>query len=133
MSAFGSAAPEPVDCPCGSGTPYAHCCGELHHGTREASTARELMCSRYAAYVVGDTAYLLRTWHPRTRPHELDLGHGPRWNGLTVIETADGREGDTIGEVEFEAAHAGGVLHERSRFTRRAGRWVYVDGDVTEA
>jgi SEC-C motif-containing protein len=24
----------------------------------------------------------------------------------------------------------GGQLHETSRFERRAGRWVYVDGDV---
>jgi SEC-C motif-containing protein len=46
-----------------------------------------------------------------------------------VIATADGREDDSVGEVEFEAAHDGGVLHERSRFVRRAGRWVYVDGD----
>jgi uncharacterized protein YchJ len=37
---------------------------------------------------------------------------------------------DSVGEVEFEAAHADGVLHERSRFVKRAGRWVYVDGDV---
>jgi SEC-C motif-containing protein len=49
--------------------------------------------------------------------------------GLTVLATADGREGDQVGEVEFEASYVGGVLHERSRFTRRAGRWVYVDGD----
>jgi SEC-C motif-containing protein len=35
-----------------------------------------------------------------------------------------------VGEVEFEATHDGGVLHERSRFVRRAGRWVYVDGDL---
>ena len=47
-----------------------------------------------------------------------------------MIATADGREDDSVGEVEFEAAHDGGVLHERSRFVRRAGRWVYVDGDV---
>jgi SEC-C motif-containing protein len=91
------------------------------------------MRSRYAAYVVHDAAYLLRTWHPRTRPGELDFSHGPSWVGLTVVASADGLEGDTIGEVEFEASYDGGVLHERSRFTRRAGRWVYVDGDGTDA
>ena len=88
------------------------------------------MRSRYAAFVLADTAYLERTWHPRTRPAELDLAGGPTWQGLTVIATADGREDDSVGEVEFQARHDGGVLHERSRFVRRAGRWVYVDGEV---
>ena len=63
---------------------------------------------------------------PRRQPTGRD------WQGLTVLATADGREDDSVGEVEFEAAHDGGVLHERSRFIRRAGRWVYVDGDVID-
>jgi SEC-C motif-containing protein len=117
-------------CPCGTGLAYAACCGPLHDGQRAAATAVELMRSRYAAFVVGDAAYLARTWHPRTRPTDLDAVNGHTWRGLTVIATADGREDDSIGEVEFEAAHDGGVLRERSRFIRRAGRWVYVDGDV---
>ena len=41
-----------------------------------------------------------------------------------------GGEGDETGEVEFRAHHRHGVMHERSRFARRAGRWFYVDGDV---
>ena len=116
-------------CPCGSGRSYDPCCGRLHRGEEPATTARELMRSRYAAYVVGDADYVLRTWHPRTRPTSLDLDDSPQWAGLTVLATADGREGDSIGEVEFRAEFPGGALHERSRFVRRAGRWVYVDGD----
>ena len=109
---------------------YATCCGPLHDGNEAARTAEQLMRSRYAAFVVGDSAYLARTWHPRTRPVDIDPANGPAWQGLTVIATADGREDDSVGEVEFQAAHDRGVLHERSRFIRRAGRWVYVDGDV---
>ncbi|GAB3445275.1 hypothetical protein GCM10027517_25920 [Phycicoccus ginsengisoli] len=133
MSVFGATA-VPGPCPCGSGQYYEACCGALHRGEREALTAVELMRSRYAAYVLGDEAYLLRTWHPRTRPQDLGLGRAgtPRWLGLTVVATADGNEGDQVGEVEFEARHVGGVLRERSRFTRRAGHWVYVDGTVEE-
>jgi SEC-C motif-containing protein len=85
---------------------------------------------RYAAYVVGDAAYLSRTWHPRTRPAELEVTPDAGWRGLEVLRTDDGREGDPSGVVEFVATHADGVLHERSRFVRRAGHWVYVDGDV---
>lgn len=128
MGVFGKGAT--TGCPCGTGLAYAVCCGPLHEGARAARTAEQLVRSRYAAFVLGDAAYLARTWHPRTRPAELDVTGGPVWRGLTVIETADGREDDSIGEVEFEAAHDGGVLRERSRFVRRAGRWVYVDGDV---
>ena len=124
MSLAAAAAP----CPCGSGAAYAGCCGRLHQG-EAATSAEQLMRSRYSAIALGRSDYLLRTWHPRTRPSRLDFSHGPDWVGLTVVATADGREGDTVGEVEFEASYVGGVLHERSRFTRRAGRWVYVDGD----
>ena len=133
MSAFGAVAHDPAlvgACPCGTGLTYAACCRPLHEGVAHADSAVRLMRSRYSAYVVHDAAYLLRTWHPRTRPTELDASGGPAWQRLTVLETADGRDSDSVGEVEFEAAHADGVLHERSRFVKRAGRWVYVDGDV---
>ncbi|MGZ4607464.1 MAG: YchJ family protein, partial [Blastococcus sp.] len=46
-------------CPCGTGLPYDECCGPLHDGTSAAATAEQLMRSRYAAFAVGDTGYLL--------------------------------------------------------------------------
>jgi len=96
----------------------------LHQGRRQAETAEELMRSRYSAYAVGDLRYVDRTWHPRTRPAEL-APSGQVWTRLEVVEATE----DT---VEFRAHHANpdGVLHERSRFEQRAGRWFYVDGDV---
>jgi SEC-C motif-containing protein len=117
-------------CPCGSGTPYAGCCGPLHDGARQAGTAAELMRSRYAAYALGELGYVFRTWHPRTRPESIEPEPGLTWTGLTVLAA-------TEDEVEFEAAYerAGvpGRLHERSRFERRRGRWVYVDGELSPA
>ncbi len=71
-------------CPCGSGVAYDACCGPLHHGGRQASTAVELMRSRYSAYTLGLADYVFRTWHPRTRPATLDLVGGPEWSGLTI-------------------------------------------------
>jgi len=128
VTALGQDAPRA--CPCGSGESYAACCGPLHTGEAAAETAKQMMRSRFSAFVLRDEAYLLRTWHPRTRPERVRFDELPTWLGLSVVATADGREGESVGEVEFEAAYVGGVLHERSRFSRRAGRWVYVDGDI---
>lgn len=115
------------ECPCGTGKPYDACCGRLHRGEAVAATAEELMRSRYAAHVVGDGNHLFRTWHPRTRPDDTDPDPRVRWTGLEVLAASE--DGDRA-VVEFRAHHEGGVMHEVSRFERRAGRWVYVDGDV---
>lgn len=121
-------------CPCGSGAAYVGCCGPLHDGL-PAPTAEILMRSRYAAYVLGRTDYLLRTWHPRTRPDPLEAP-SVSWLGLRVLSVQAGGPGDDTGTVEFEAHFTApgtgdGTLHETSRFERRGGRWVYVDGDVS--
>lgn len=122
-------------CPCGSGATYDACCGRLHRGAARATTAEELMRSRYAAYAVGDLDHVFRTWHPRTRPDDLSPDPDLAWTRLDIVGAEAGGEDDEEGEVEFEARYrtpsGSGVLRERSRFARRAGRWVYVDGQAT--
>jgi SEC-C motif-containing protein len=88
------------------------------------------MRSRYSAFVVGDPAYLLATWHPRTRPRTLQLDPDVRWTGLEIVATSGGAMLDAEGTVEFRASRVGGVQAERSRFVREAGRWFYLDGVV---
>nr|WP_281385937.1 YchJ family metal-binding protein [Nocardioides luti] len=93
-----------------------------------------MMRARYAAYALGEQDYLFRSWHPRTRPDDLEPSPGMTWTGLDVLDTVAGGPDDQEGEVAFVAhyrtAGGAGELRERSRFTRRAGRWVYVDGDA---
>ena len=45
------------------------------------------MRSRYSAYVLGNEAYLLATWHPDTRPAVLGLADDApvKWLGLDVL------------------------------------------------
>jgi SEC-C motif-containing protein len=117
----------PKRCPCGTGLPYADCCGRLHDGTATAATAEQLMRSRYSAFVVGDPAYLLETWYPRTRPRSLELDPDARWTGLEIVSTSGGSMLDAEGIVEFRAHRVGGEQHERSRFVRQNGRWFYLD------
>ncbi len=120
-------------CPCGSGRPYARCCGPLHDG-QAAADAQSLMRSRYCAYVLGLEAYLLGTWHPATRPPALELDAAPRpqWLGLSVKASA--QTDDRHATVEFVARYKingrAFRLHETSRFERAEGRWYYVDGDI---
>jgi SEC-C motif domain protein len=116
-------------CPCGSSAPLAACCGRFVNGDALPDTAEQLMRSRYAAYVLRDTDYLLRTWHPRTRPATLALDDA-HWLGLEIKRHV--AHGDHAAQVEFVArfrvAGKGHRLHETSRFERVDGRWLYVDG-----
>lgn len=94
------------------------------------------MRSRYSAFVVQNEAYLLATWQPRTRPASVPFESGTKWLGLKIVATRD-IDANTA-EVEFIARYrvGGGSatrLHERSRFVREDGRWLYVDGAVPMA
>ncbi len=120
-------------CPCGLGEPFTDCCGPLHAGERRAATAEQLMRSRYAAFAVGDADHLLKTWHPSTRPAELDLDPAQRWVRLDILDRTGGGPFDTEGTVTFRAHYRlhgqAGSLTEHSRFTRSDKAWLYLNGD----
>jgi SEC-C motif-containing protein len=88
------------------------------------------MRSRYSAFAVGDAAYLLRTWHPRTRPRRVELDPRQLFTGLQIVERSGGGLFDQEGTVEFRAHYAvggrAGSMHERSQFARYESAWVYV-------
>jgi len=119
-------------CPCGSSRPYPQCCGRWHAGT-PAPDAQWLMRSRYCAFVLCNESYLLATWHPDTRPGSIPFNPAQKWLGLSIVDSKL-TSGDCA-EVEFIARSrvsnvAAVRQHERSRFVREDGRWLYVDGDV---
>lgn len=93
------------------------------------------MRSRYTAYVLQQYDYLLKTWHPDTRPPGLDSDpeHFIKWLELDVIATHAGGINDEQGDVEFVARYKlngrAQRLHELSHFTRINGRWFYVYGE----
>ncbi len=127
----------PAPCPCGRGDAkgrvlrFTDCCAPLHQG-QPALDAERLMRSRYSAFVLCDTAYLLCTWHPSTRPASIELEPGAQWLGLDIRHHII--TGAHSAEVEFVARfRVGGRAVrqlERSRFVREDGDWFYVDGDV---
>ncbi len=125
-------------CPCGLDIEFSKCCQLYITGNKQATTAEQLMRSRYCAYVKKEEAYLLSSWHPSTRPEKLDLEESEpdKWLGLKIVSKYAGKETDNDGEIEFVArfktngkAHR---LHEKSRFLKENGQWFYLDGDMQE-
>lgn len=137
VSPTSSALAPSARCPCLSGAVYGECCGPIHAGDLVAPTAERLMRSRFSAFAVGDTDYLVASWHPSTRPSALELDEGIRWYRLDIVDRTAGGPLDAEGTVEFVAyfkplpgatggAVAAGSQHEVSRFVREGGRWYYV-------
>jgi len=95
------------------------------------------MRSRYTAFTRQDEAYLLQSWHPSTRPPTLafDQQQPVKWLGLKIIQKQAGREDDDTGTVEFIARYKvngkAQRLHEISQFVRESGRWVYLQGKMS--
>jgi SEC-C motif-containing protein len=86
------------------------------------------MRSRYSAYVLLDTEYLMKTWVLEHRPtlNKNDIS-ATKWLKLNVISS---KQGLKKGTVEFKAYYAEKgnecVLHEHSLFKKVKNRWYYV-------
>jgi len=101
------------------------------------------MRSRYTAFAVGADgdpraeSHLFRTWHPRTRPTGQILDPRVTWTSLRILRRSGGAPGESSGVVEFVVSFVDeggrpGRMQETSRFARRGGRWLYVDGGAAD-
>ncbi len=126
-------------CPCGRGATYADCCRKIVKGKKPAATAEALMRARYTAYVQGEIDFLCSSL--RVSERETFDADGARawskkaeWSGLEIVSTEAGGPEDSDGVVEFVARYtledAEQAHHERARFTREDGQWVYAGGRV---
>ena len=88
------------------------------------------MRSRYSAFALRRSQYLLATWHPSTRPPTLQLDPQVRWTRLEILGTTGGSMLEQRGTVEFRASYRlgqqDGEQHENSRFLRVDSRWLYL-------
>ncbi len=125
-------------CSCGSGIEYGLCCLPYHSGKKLPKTAEILMRSRYTAYALDNTAYILRTWDDKVQPEKMDFSEkNLEWKRLEILGTKKGGVKDTKGVVEFKAFYLENgeehLLHEISRFVKSNGRWFYLNGVVRSA
>jgi SEC-C motif domain protein len=124
-----------VFCLCGSGIEYNQCCAPFHFGNKSPATAEALMRSRFTAYALNNTDYILSTWDSAVQPEKIDFSdENLDWQRLEIIDTKKGGIKDNKGIVEFKAFYLNNgeeyMLYEISRFVKTNGRWFYVDGIV---
>ena len=126
-------------CPCGSGNKYKKCCSKYHKGAF-APDALLLMKSRYSAYAVGNSHYIIKTTHPDNPDYTSDIksweasilnfSEQTNFLSLEIINFIDGEE---EAFVTFNARLSSGDLKEKSRFLKRYDRWLYIDGTFCDA
>lgn len=118
-------------CFCGSDLNFKSCCERFIKGSQKASTAEELMRSRYSAYVLCDAKYLIQTTHPSKRALYTikdieDWSLENKWLRLQVLKASQKK-------VEFKAYYLDANLqdqvhHELSTFEYLNGFWYYLEG-----
>jgi len=90
------------------------------------SSAKELMISRYEAFVRLDGGYLKNTTTQNVST-DMSAYENLQWLKLDILDA-------TLNQVEFKAYFREnnklGLLHERSNFTLVEGEWKYVDGEM---
>jgi SEC-C motif-containing protein len=128
-------------CPCGSGNPFASCCGPVLAGKQAAASAEMLLRARYTAFTRVDMKYIERTHASQTRG-QLDLdgmqqwARSAEWQRLEILHIENGETGDTDTEIEFKAHYRlhgkDCVLHEIGEFAFKQNQWFYVDGRLPE-
>ncbi|MDX1352556.1 MAG: YchJ family metal-binding protein [Thiomicrorhabdus sp.] len=122
-------------CLCGSNKEYGLCCKPFHLNQCYPETAEALMRSRFTAFELHLKEYLLASWHPTTRPADLEFTPNMHWTRLVINGRKKGRRKDSQGWVTFVAyftfENEQGYLHETSYFERGdLNRWYYVDGEI---
>ena len=134
-----------MSCPCGGtlsiakGTKaqpliYANCCARFIEDGACAPDASLLMRSRYSAYVLERSDYLLATWESTSRPQSLEFEKNTKWLGLEIksfkLTTDDSADVEFV--ARYRVSGKGHRLHERSHFVLSNKGWLYKSGDMLE-
>jgi len=128
-------------CPCGSNIAYAECCLPVIKEERPASTAEQLMRSRYSAYVKKEMEYILTSLHPDYRSDydeksTREWAESAEWNDFKILDTKEGGQEDQEGQVEFVVTFLEKGMkrehHELSSFKKHDGNWYFTEGKTQQ-
>jgi SEC-C motif-containing protein len=121
-------------CPCHSQKPYEECCKPYHDGF-PAENALVLMRSRYSAYALQLTDYIIQTTYnehikndPEIRKGIQEFSRNTEFEGLQILDCTE--NGD-IATVTFRATlkqhHRDVSFTEKSLFIKIDNRWFYCE------
>lgn len=128
-----------LSCPCKSTLPYKSCCKSFHDGVIP-DTAVELMRSRYSAYALCLSDYIIKTTDPESelakknkqswKKQILQFCKQTKFEGLDILEHYQISEINAV--VTFRASLKQGSkdagFTEKSTFAKKNGRWFYAGG-----
>jgi SEC-C motif domain protein len=116
-------------CPCGSGARYGACCRRFHRGD-EPPDPVSLMRSRFAAFALGESAYLRRTLDPEHPDAAAPAGAPDRSLKYARLRVLDHDADRVLFHAEIYRAGKECSFAELSRFRNHAGAWRYVSGQL---
>jgi SEC-C motif-containing protein len=125
-----------MKCPCHSEKDYKDCCGPYHKNESPAETPLKLMRSRYSAYALGLTDYIIETTHPESplRSQGLkkwkasieEFSQTTKFLDLLILSSDDTH-------VTFHAILSingkDASYTEKSLFEKSNNKWYYVCGE----
>lgn len=116
-------------CPCCSGKNYSTCCQILHNGG-SAQNPEQLMRSRYSAFALGISDYLLHTSSTELRANltQEELAQtcqAYRFISLEILSANDDKVEFVANLLHGDELHP---LHETSHFVHQNKLWKYDSG-----
>jgi len=123
-----------TDCPCTSGKLFKECCSPVLSDHSLAATPEMLMRSRYTAFAIEDSAFLLRSWDISTRPRSINFEKNIVWLQLIIEAAPQPEPNDDSGFVVFKASFIQNdtvfEMKEKSFFIRKKCLWFYLNGEL---
>lgn len=129
-------------CPCGSKKKYKKCCKIYHDGTLPQN-ALLLMKSRYSAFVINNSKYIIKTTHEKNPDYTQNIETWKKslekfslltdFKKLHIIEFIDG-EAEAFVTFKAEIFQNGSDISfiEKSRFLKEDNRWLYINGEIKD-
>lgn len=126
-------------CLCKSGKKYKKCCKIFHNNIANPKNALELMRSRYCAFALNLSEYIIKTSHKENQDYTNDILNWKKdieefslYTEFKNLEILDFQEDQFESFVTFKATifqdKEDVSFIEKSRFLKENNIWLYIDG-----
>jgi len=95
------------------------------------------MKSRYSAYAISNSNYIIKTTHPKNSDYNPNLKEWSRTiqqfsnsTEFLKLEIIEFIEAESEAFVTFKATLSSGEMLEKSRFLKVDNRWLYESGEI---